>query len=139
MARTLGFTLALALLAGGAVRLPAQESGQLPTGVTAADTAVGDSLFHTLGRCQSCHGERGQGTDDGPGFRGGQWKLGDGSYEWLIHITRHGGYGIRDRGGEPMPMRGPTVLDSAQVGQVAAYVWAISRARRPASPPAPSN
>jgi mono/diheme cytochrome c family protein len=140
MVRGLGFTLGNALLAGGAARLPAQEAAQLPTGVTAADTAAGDSLFHTLGGCQSCHGEGGVGTDQGPGFREGRWKLGDGSYQWLVHITRHGGYGIRNRGDEPMPMRGPTVLDSAQVRRVAAYVWAISRARRPARPvAAPSN
>lgn len=94
-----------------------------------------------MGGCRSCHGDGGVGTDEGPALRDGRWKLGDGSYDWLIHITRHGGYGVRDRGDEPMPMRGPTVLDSAQVRKVAAYVWAISRARRPAgSPPAaPSN
>jgi mono/diheme cytochrome c family protein len=135
MVSRLGFTLGVALFAGRAVELPAQEATQLPRGVTAAD----DSLFHTLGGCYSCHGAGGVGADTGPGFREGRWKLGDGSYEWLVHITRHGGYGIRNRGDEPMPMRGPTVLDSVQVGQVAAYVWAISRARRPGRPAAPSN
>jgi mono/diheme cytochrome c family protein len=132
MVRGLGIGLSVALLVGGAARLPAQEAAALPTGVTAADTAAGDTLFHTVGRCESCHGTGGAGTDEAPGFRDGRWKLGDGSYAWLVHITRHGGYGVRNRGDEPLPMRGPTMLDSAQVRQVAAYVWAISRARRPA-------
>ena len=138
MAHRLGLTLTAALVAGAAGRLSAQErAAGLPPGVTVADTAAGDSLFHTVGGCRSCHGDGGIGTADAPGFRDGQWKLGDGSYRWLIHITRHGGYGIRGRGGEPVPMRGPTVLDSVQVDRVAAYVWAISRARRPA-PSGPS-
>jgi mono/diheme cytochrome c family protein len=130
MMRGLGLTLSVALFAGVAAPLPAQETN-LPAGVTAGDTAAGNSLFHTVGNCRSCHGEGGVGSDEGPGFRDGRWKLGDGSYQWLRHITRHGGYGIRNRGDEPMPMRGPTMLDSTQVGQVAAYVWAISRGRRP--------
>lgn len=45
MVRRLGFTLGVALVAGMPVRLPAKEAAQLPTGVTAADTAAP----HTLG------------------------------------------------------------------------------------------
>ena len=119
MVSRLGFTLGVALFAGRAVELPAQEATQLPRGVTAADTAAGDSLFHTLGGCYSCHGAGGVGADTGPGFQEGRWKLGDGSYEWLVHITRHGGYGIRNRGDEPMPIACEPPHDHAGVEQVA--------------------
>lgn len=135
MVRILGFISGVALLACSAGQQPAPEPADLPTGVTVADTATGNALFHGTGGCSNCHGDAGVGGDEGPELRGGRWKLGDGSYDWLVHITRHGGYGIRDRGGEPMPMRGPTVLDSVQVRQVAAYVWTISRERQPPRAP----
>ncbi len=130
MMRALSLTLGIALLVRDAAKLPAQEAAGLPPGVTAADTAAGNGLFHGVGGCNDCHGETGVGAGDGPALVDGKWKLGDGSYEWLVHMTRHGGLGVRDRGGDPKAMRGPTMLDSVQVRQVAGYVWAISRARR---------
>jgi mono/diheme cytochrome c family protein len=104
-------------------------------GVTVERVEQGLRLYHTKGACAICHGELGVGTDDGPGLLTGRWKLGSGSYEWLCHITRHAGWGATSRAGDPQPMRGPTVLDSAEVSAVAAYVWSISRGRAAASPP----
>jgi mono/diheme cytochrome c family protein len=106
-----------------------------PPAVALADTAAGNQLFHGLGDCSDCHGEGGVGTSDGPPLVSGTWKLGDGSYEWLLQMTRHAGWGVRDRGGDPQAMRGPTVLDSVQVSQVARYVYAISRDRKSRSEP----
>jgi mono/diheme cytochrome c family protein len=134
MMRALGLTLAVPLLTWGTAPLLAQEPAGLAPGVTATDTATGNELFHGLGSCDDCHGAGGVGTADGPGLVEGQWKLGDGSFDWLVHMTRHGGLGVRDRGGDPQAMRGPTALDSVQVRQVAGYVWAISRARREPRP-----
>jgi mono/diheme cytochrome c family protein len=134
MMRALGLTLAVALLTWGTAPLRAQEPPGLPPGVTAADTAAGNELFHGVGSCDDCHGAAGVGTADGLTLVEGQWKLGDGSFDWLVHMTRHGGLGVRDRGGDPQAMRGPTALDSVQVRQVAGYVWAISRARREPRP-----
>lgn len=135
MRGVLSTTALAALLAGCAAQQRSGESAG-PEAVALADTAVGSQLFHTVGDCNDCHGDGGVGTADGPPLVEGTWKLGDGSYEWLLKMTRHAGWGMRDRGGEPRPMRGPTVLDSTQVRQVSSYVWAISRERRP--PPQPS-
>jgi mono/diheme cytochrome c family protein len=111
-----------------AAPLAAQEVSQ-PQGVTVERVEQGLHLYHTKGACATCHGELGVGTADGPGLLSGRWKLGDGNYEWLRHITRHAGWGATSRSGDPEAMHGPTVLDSAEVSAVAAYVWSISRGR----------
>jgi mono/diheme cytochrome c family protein len=113
--------LAAAPLAGQAVPRPGE--------ITLERVEQGLSLYHSKGACATCHGEFGIGTADGPELVTGRWKLGPGTYEWLRHITRHAGWGARSRAGDPEPMRGPTVLDSAEVSAVAAYVWSISRGR----------
>jgi mono/diheme cytochrome c family protein len=100
-----------------------------PQDITLERVEQGLRLYHTKGACATCHGELGVGTTDGPELVAGRWKLGPGTYEWLLHITRHAGWGARSRAGDPEPMRGPTVLDSAEVSAVAAYVWNISRGR----------
>jgi len=113
-----------------------QEPTAVPSGVTDTAIAAGRALYDGSGGCRDCHGEGGVGTAEGPGLATGRWKLGDGGYAWLVHMTRHAGWGARTPSGDPQPMRGPTVLDSAQVAQVAAYVWSISRDKLPAPPPA---
>jgi mono/diheme cytochrome c family protein len=128
-----GALLSLLLLVP-CVSLAGQEVQQAP-GVTVERVEQGLRLYHTKGACTLCHGELGVGTADGPGLLTGHWKLGSGSYEWLCHITRHAGWGATSRAADPQPMRGPTVLDSAEVEAVAAYVWSISRGRVAASPP----
>jgi len=127
----LGSGVLVALLLPGA-SLAAQEV-PLAAGVTLERVEEGVRLYHTKGACVPCHGDLGVGTAEGPGFLTGRWKLGSGSYDWLQHITRHAGWGATSREGDPRPMRGPTVLDSAEVSSVAAYVWSISRGR--AAPP----
>jgi mono/diheme cytochrome c family protein len=131
MSKAFGVLLVL-LLPGGS--LEAQEA--LPeAGVTLARVELGLSLYHTKGACARCHGDLGVGSPEGPGLLTGHWKLGSGRYEWLRHITRHAGWGTASREGDPQPMRGPTVLDSAEVSAVAAYVWSISRGRAAPAPP----
>jgi mono/diheme cytochrome c family protein len=125
-----GMLLAALLLWGGP--LSAQQV-QAPPGVSLEQVETGLRLYHTKGACATCHGDLGVGTVDGPGLLTGVWKLGPGTLEWLQHITRHAGWGARARAGDPQPMRGPTVLDSAEVNAVAAYLWSISRGR--AAPP----
>ncbi|HEX6105840.1 MAG TPA: cytochrome c [Gemmatimonadales bacterium] len=126
--------LLLPALVAGCQTTRTAAAGPTPQ-ATEQDVAAGRELYHGLGACAGCHGENGVGTPDGPELVGGVWEQGDGSMEWLVHMTRHGGLGVRSRSGDPQAMRGPTVLDSAQVRQVAAYVWSISRDRRaPAAP-----
>ena len=131
--RRLGGGVLLSLLLPCA-SLAAQEVKQA-VGVTVEGVEQGLRLYHGKGACAQCHGELGVGSADGPGRLTGRWKLGSGSSEWLRHITRHAGWGATSRAGDPQPMRGPTVLDSAEVSAVAAYVWSISRGRVAGSPP----
>jgi mono/diheme cytochrome c family protein len=109
--------------------LAAQQTVSAPAGTDSVSIAAGRRLYGGRGACAPCHGEHGEGTPDGPSLIAGPWTLGDGSLAWLQHITRHAGWGARGRDGEPQRMRGPTVLDSAEVRRVAAYVFSISRAK----------
>ena len=116
--------------------LPAALAAQQvlpPQGVTPDRVREGLQLYHGKGACAPCHGELGTGSADGPELIVGRWKLGPGTYQWLRHITRHAGWGARP-GDDPQPMRGPTVLDTAEVDAVAAYVWSISRGRAAPKP-----
>lgn len=117
---------------GVAHPLAAQDTASAPARVDSASIAAGRLLYQGRGGCVPCHGEHAEGTSDGPSLIAGPWMLGDGSFPWLLHITRHAGWGTRSREGDPRPMRGPTVLDSAEVRWVAAYVFSISR-RKPQS------
>ena len=132
--RTRGFCVALAMPLFGAAgsQARAQDTLPLPSHVSEAAIASGRDLYHGKASCAGCHGERGVGTPDAPALTAGRWQLGDGSYGWLIHMTQHAGWGARGRGDDPKPMRGPTGLDAAEVSQVAAYVWFISRKKAPA-------
>ena len=82
---------------------------------------------------RGCHGVRGEGTAEAEPLISGVWKLGNGSYDWLAHVTRHSGIAARGRDGDPLPMRGPTLLSADEVTAVAAYVWTISRGRAAAT------
>lgn len=124
------WAVALAL-SGTASPLAAQDTTSLPPGVDSASIATGRVLYQGRGGCVPCHGEGGDGTADGPALIARRWTLGDGSFPWLLHIVRHAGWGTRGREGDPRPMRGPTVLDSTEVRQVAAYVFSISRGKQP--------
>jgi mono/diheme cytochrome c family protein len=119
---------------GFAQPVAAQDTIAPPIGADSATVASGRVLYEGRGACVPCHGERGEGTPEGPSLVTGRWKLGDGSFEWLLHITRHAGWGVSGRDGEPQRMRGPTVLDTAEVRRVATYVYSISRAKQGAKP-----
>lgn len=105
-------------------------SGQArPRGVTDRTIVRGRSLYEGKGACAKCHGDRGEGTPEGGSLNSGPWTLGSGSYKWIRHIVRHSGIGARGRDGDPLPMRGPTLLSPDEVKAVAGYVWSISRAK----------
>ncbi len=127
--RSVGLASILCIMSLGAAAPLAGQAVPRPGEITLERVEQGLSLYHSKGACATCHGELGIGTADGPELVTGRWKLGPGTYEWLRHITRHAGWGARSRAGDPEPMRGPTVLDSAEVSAVAAYVWSISRGR----------
>jgi mono/diheme cytochrome c family protein len=117
---------ALALLVNARV-LVAQDTKPMPLGVDKASIAAGKLLYGGSGQCAACHGANGEGTPEGPSLIAGHWEVADGSFASLLHVARHAGWGSRSRDGDPQPMRGPTMLDSAEVRRVAAYVYSISR------------
>ncbi|MDQ8153905.1 MAG: cytochrome c [Gemmatimonadota bacterium] len=114
--------LALSACRPGAVRRPAP--------VTAANVALGDSLFNT-GNCQRCHGKGGIGAQNAPALDGKKWlQLTTGSYEEIVKIITEGvpqtaikdashRFAMRGRGGNMN-------LTDPQVQAVAAYVWTLS-------------
>lgn len=122
--RTGGLGVLALLMVGWTVGAGAQER---PAGVTDAAVSRGRQLYGGKGSCAPCHGALGEGTAEGVSLTTGKWELGDGSYAWLQHVIRHSGIAARGRDGDPMPMRGPTMLSPEEVKDVAAYVWTISR------------
>ena len=114
------------LMVGWTVGARAQER---PAGVTDASVSRGQELYAGKGNCAACHGAQGEGTEEGVPLASGKWELGDGSYAWLQHVIRHSGIAVRGRDGDPMPMRGPSLLSPEEIADVAAYVWTISRKR----------
>ena len=112
----------------GGARLSAQAR---PAGVTDSVLEAGRVIYLGSGQCARCHGEHGEGTEEGEALSSGTWKLGSGDYEWLPSIIRHSGVAARGRDVDPLPMRGPTLLLPEEVRAVAAYVWSISRERVP--------
>lgn len=121
------------VLLGAAGRLAAQDIRMRAADTAAATIADGQALFHGAGGCAACHGDDGAGTADGPSLLTGRWKLGDGSFDWVVHMTGHAGWGAPNPQADPKPMRGPGTLDSMQVHAVAAYVFSISRDKIPRS------
>jgi mono/diheme cytochrome c family protein len=105
-------------------------SGQArPRGITDSTIALGRSLYGGKGDCAKCHGDSGEGTPEGASLNSGPWKVGSGSYEGILHVVRHSGIAARGWDGDPLPMRGPTLLSADEVKVVAGYVWSISRAK----------
>lgn len=127
--------LTLTASLGLAASVRAQEPTAAPPHFSKATLKEGRSLYHGAGACAACHGENGVGTPEGPSLTTDPWTLGDGSYTWLLHLTRHAGWGATGRGGDPQRMRGPTTLDPDQIRRVTAYVFSISRAKPPAPTP----
>jgi glucose/arabinose dehydrogenase/mono/diheme cytochrome c family protein len=108
----------------------AEAAGALPTppGVTPAQVALGDRVFHGQvggAPCTGCHGSDAKGTPLGPDLTSGHWLWGDGS---LPAITRTITDGVPHPKQYPgvMPPMGGAQLSPAEVSAVAAYVWALS-------------
>lgn len=103
----------------------------LPTGVTLAMIAEGDSLFNTRS-CWRCHGTKGVGAVNGPALAGKtKWDHGTGSYADIVKTVISGvpKDSIKDPS-RPNAMRArdsmQPLLTDPQVSAVAAYVWSLS-------------
>jgi mono/diheme cytochrome c family protein len=108
----------------------AANAAARPAAVTAANIALGDSLFNT-GACQRCHGKGGVGAANAPALDGKAWlQLKTGSFDEIVAIITNGvaatdikdpshKFAMRARGG-------PMNLTDPQVQAVAAYVYTLS-------------
>jgi mono/diheme cytochrome c family protein len=104
-----------------------------PAAVTAANIALGDSLYHA-GSCQRCHGQKGVGAQNGPSLVATPWLHSTGDFDAIVATITTGvpRANIKDatRRFQMNPRGGPMNLTDAQVQAVAAYVWSISRDKK---------
>jgi mono/diheme cytochrome c family protein len=120
-------TVALVLLAAWAVPLRAQgSSGSEHPGDAPAPSDqtidAGRSIFHGKGTCHACHGADLKGGAVAPSLRGPKWRHIDGSYTAILDRIDHGLSGT-------LMVAHPGDISEAEVGEVAAYVWAVSQGK----------
>lgn len=109
-----------------------------PSTITAAQVALGDSIFHgqVAGAiCWTCHGTDAKGTlTVAPDLSDSTWLHSDGSFPAII-ATIAAGVVKPKESSSPMPQGGGTSFSHEHLRAVAAYVYSLShpevRARRP--------
>jgi len=105
--------------AGGAV------AANLPPGVTPQMVSEGRQIFTGQGICQTCHGPDAKGTALAPNLTDGTWLNIDGSYDSIVGLVNTGVPQPKEHPA-PMPPKGGSAIDDAQVRAVAAYVYSLS-------------
>ena len=82
--------------------------------------AAGRAVFHGEGTCYACHGAKLEGGPIAPTLRAHKWRNGDGSLEMILRVLHNG-----------VPntamVAHPGNINEAELQEVAAYVWAVSR------------
>jgi len=100
---------------------------QVAPGATAAQLAVGDSIFHGQvagATCAGCHGSDGKGSPIGADLTAGTWLWSDGSVAGLSKTISEGVAKPKAHGGA-MPPMGGTPLKPAELKAVSVYVWGL--------------
>ena len=96
---------------------------------SAADVALGDSVFHGKvggALCYVCHGPAGKGVNGlGPNLTDKEWVNGDGSLPFIEKIILDG-VSKPKKMPAPMPPKGGGQLTDPQIKAAAAYVWSLS-------------
>lgn len=82
--------------------------------------AAGRGVFHGEGTCYACHGAKLEGGPIAPTLRAHKWRNGNGSLEMILHVL-HGGVP------NTAMVSHPGNINEAELQNVAAYVWAVSR------------
>jgi mono/diheme cytochrome c family protein len=107
-----------------------QGTGTPPS---AADLALGDSVFHGKvggALCYVCHGPAGKGVPGlGPNLTDKEWVNGDGSPAFLAKVITDG-VAKPKKFPAPMPPKGGGQLTEAQVKGAAAYVYTLSQPKK---------
>jgi mono/diheme cytochrome c family protein len=111
---------------------PARAANVLPSSVTAAMIAMGDSIFHARG-CRNCHGADAKGTARAPDLTDAALLQVSGTYDDYVRIITDGvpTTAMKDAAHTTaMPARGgarPAVLTDDQIKAVAAYVFTLRK------------
>lgn len=115
-------TLAAAIAARPLAGQQAQGAKAFRDSVAARAKAIaaGREVFHGEGTCFACHGMSLEGGPIAPTLRAHKWRNGDGSLEMILRVLHTG-----------VPntamVSHPGNINEAELQQVAAYVWAVSR------------
>jgi mono/diheme cytochrome c family protein len=115
---------------GGANARPSANT--LPSSVTPAMIAMGDSIFHARG-CRNCHGQGGAGAQRGPALNDAALLVVNGTYNDYVRVITDGvpAAAIKDPSHtSPMPARGgarPALLTDDQIKAVAGYVFTLRK------------
>lgn len=115
---------------------PAQSAANarpaLPSNVTPAVVAMGDSIYHARG-CRNCHGPSGEGTNRAPALNDAKLSHVNGSFDDYVRIITNGvpAAEIKDKAyTSAMPARGgtrPAALTDDQIRAVAGYVFTLKK------------
>lgn len=100
-------------------------AANLPPGVTPQMVSEGKQIFTGQGICQTCHGPDAKGTALAPNLTDDQWLNIDGSYDAIVGLVTAGVPQPKEHPA-PMPPKGGSAIDDAQVRAVAAYVYSLS-------------
>ena len=114
--------------AAGAAGAAGGAQGGGAGSITAAEVALGDSIFHGQaagGTCFTCHGQDAKGTTLAPDLSDKTWIDGDGTYNYIVQRVTTGVPQPKQHPA-PMPPMGGASLSQAQVRAVAAYVYSLS-------------
>ncbi|MCU0647891.1 MAG: c-type cytochrome [Gemmatimonadaceae bacterium] len=106
---------------------PAAAASFDPSSITAAELALGDSVYHGLigaTSCQACHGADGTQATVAPNLTDAEWLHSDGSFEG-IYKTIETGVMTPKQYSSIMPPFGGAPLDPAKHRAVAAYVYRL--------------
>jgi mono/diheme cytochrome c family protein len=109
-----------------------RPSNALPSNVTPAMIAMGDSIFHARG-CRNCHGADAKGTARGPDLTDATMLQVNGTFDDFVRIITDGvpATAIKDASHtSPMPARGggrPAPLTDDQIRAVAAYAFTLKK------------
>ena len=106
---------------GGGAKIVAKN---LPAGVTQAMVDQGQEQFGQV--CTACHGSGGVGSTAGPPLNDKEWLHISGQYPQIVSIINSGMPTPKQYPGG-MPPRGGGNFTPEQVGQIAAYVYALSQ------------
>lgn len=110
--------------AAGPAEIPVLAEGA-PAGVDQAMVESGAQLFGTV--CGACHGPGGGGTAAGPMLTDQDWIHIGGSYDEIVAIIQSGVANPVEYPGAMPPLGGGN-FTADQVRELAAYVFALSRA-----------